>query len=188
MAALDRVIRDGSRASDVISGIRNLVKKAPPCKEPTDLNDLIRHTLNLTAGEVARNRVQLDTSLAGKLPSIIADRGQIQQVLLNLIMNAVDAMGPIHDRPRRLEVSSRRLDEPLGVRATVKDNGVGLGDTDRERIFNPFFTTKPNGMGLGLSICRTIIGAHGGHLALTENSDHGVSAEFMLPVGVDALQ
>src|SRR5579871_448526 len=161
-AAVDRIIRDGNRANEVITGVRNLVNKTPACQEPLDVNDLIRSTITLMTGEMGTQQVHLHTELAEGLPLVHADRVQVQQVLLNLISNAVEAMSSVTDRPRKLAILSRRLEAPLAVQIIVGDNGVGVDAPNSERIFNPFFTTKARGMGLGLSICRTIIAAHGG--------------------------
>ena len=187
-AAVDRIIRDGNRATDVINGVRNLVKNTPPCKDAVDMNDLIRNTITLTIGEMRRKRVHLETELDEELPWVLADRVQIQQVLLNLIMNAVDALSTVTDRPRKLAILSRQIEHPLAVQAVVRDNGIGLDAGNSDRVFDAFFTTKPQGVGLGLSICRTIVAAHGGQLTLLRNPDHGVSFQFTLPTGAETEQ
>ena len=187
-SAIERIIRDGNRASEVINGVRNLVKKAPPSKDAAaDINDLIRNTIMLTAGELGRKRVQLHTELDEGLPVVRADRVQVQQVLMNLIMNAVEAMSAVHDRPRRLDILSRRMENPDAVQVVVRDNGVGLDAANLDRVFDALFTTKPQGMGLGLSISRTITEAHGGRLTLTRNSDYGISFQFLLPLQAEIL-
>ncbi|HEV3332148.1 MAG TPA: MEDS domain-containing protein [Bryobacteraceae bacterium] len=187
-ATLKRIIRDGNRASEVINGVRNLAKKTPPSKEPVDVNELIRNTITLTLGEMKRNRVHLETELDEGLPSAIGDSVQVQQVLLNLIMNAVEAMSSVTDRQRKLITVSQRLETPPAIQVTVRDNGIGLAEGASDRVFDAFFTTKPQGMGLGLSICRTIIEAHGGQLTLDRNPDHGVSFQFVLPAGTETVQ
>jgi signal transduction histidine kinase len=178
---VERIIRDSNRASEVIRDIRTLVKKAQPHHEPIDLNELIDRTLILASGEMTRHQVELQTVLAADLPSVLGDRVQLQQVLLNLIMNAMEAMSSISGRARVLTIRSERRETPETVIITVRDSGVGLDPRKAERLFDAFFTTKPEGMGLGLSICRTIISAHGGRLSNANNEDHGATFEFTLP-------
>jgi C4-dicarboxylate-specific signal transduction histidine kinase len=185
-AATERIIRDGNRASEVINGIRTLVKKTPPREDPVNVNDLIRKTITLTSGEMSRNRVELDTELAEELPSVVADPVLLQQVLLNLIMNAIEAMNPVNDRPRKLTILSQWLEAPSAVQVIVRDNGIGLDAGNSDRVFDAFFTSKPQGMGMGLSICRTIITAHGGQLTAGANPEHGASFQFLLPAGAEA--
>jgi C4-dicarboxylate-specific signal transduction histidine kinase len=179
--AVERIIRDGERANEVIQEIRNLVKKTPPQKVLLDINDLIRKTIALAAGEMARNQVQLETDLASDISEITGDRVQLQQALLNLIVNAIEAMGAVKERPHRLLIRSARQEEPFGVVVTVQDSGVGIDPHKRNRVFDAFFTTKPQGLGMGLSICRTIISTHGGRVAALSNADHGATFEFTLP-------
>jgi C4-dicarboxylate-specific signal transduction histidine kinase len=179
--AVERIIRDGERANEVIQEIRSLVKKTPPQKTSLDINDLIRKTIALAAGEIARNQVQLETDLASDISEISGDRVQLQQALLNLIVNAIEAMGMVNERPRRLLIRSARQQEPFGVVVTVQDSGVGLDPHKRNRVFDAFFTTKPQGLGMGLSICRTIISTHAGRLSARSNADHGATFEFTLP-------
>ena len=178
---VERIIRDSNRANEVIHNVRTLVKKAPPNHEPIALNDLIYRTLTLASGEMMRHQVELQTALTVDLPNVLGDRVQLQQVLLNLIINAVEAMSSITGRARVLTVRSERRDAPETVTIVVRDSGVGLDPQRAERLFDAFFTTKPEGMGMGLSICRTIISAHGGHLSNANNTDHGATFEFTLP-------
>src|SRR6266481_2611705 len=178
---VERIIRDTNRASEVIHNVRTLVKKAPPNHEPVALNDLIYRTLTLASGEMMRHQVELQTVLADDLPNVLGDRVQLQQVLLNLIINAVEAMSSITERERVLTVRSERREDPETIAIAVRDSGVGLDPQRAERLFDAFFTTKPEGMGLGLSICRNIISAHGGRLSNGNNADHGAMFEFMLP-------
>jgi C4-dicarboxylate-specific signal transduction histidine kinase len=173
-----RIIRDSNRASEVINNIRALVKKAQPRREPVDLNDLIARTILLAGAEMTRHRVELQTELAAHLPSVMGDPVQLQQVLLNLIINGIEAMSSITGRARILTIRSERRD---AVAVTVRDSGVGLDPGEAERMFDAFFTTKPEGMGLGLSICRTIISAHGGRLSSANHDDYGATFEFVLP-------
>jgi C4-dicarboxylate-specific signal transduction histidine kinase len=179
-ATVERIIRDSSLASDVIQNVRTLVKKTPPQRMPVGLNDVIRRTLALVSGEIARYQVYLQTELAADLPDVPGDPVQLQQVLLNLIINAMEAMSTIDGRARVLTVRSEHRKDLDAVAITVQDSGVGL-DSVAERMFDAFFTTKPEGMGMGLSICRSIISAHGGHLSNANNSDYGASFEFTLP-------
>jgi C4-dicarboxylate-specific signal transduction histidine kinase len=179
--AVERMIRDGERANEVIQEIRSLVKKTPPKKTLLNINDLIQKTIALAAGEIAIHQVQLETDLAPALPEIAGDRVQLQQALLNLIVNAIEAMDAVRRRPRRLSIRSERQEEPCGVVVTVQDSGVGLDQHKRNRVFDAFFTTKPQGLGMGLSICRTIISTHGGRLSARSNADHGATFEFTLP-------
>ena len=132
---------------------------------------------------MSRNHVELDTELAVELPFVVADPVLLQQVLLNLIMNAIEAMSSVNDRPRKLTILSQRLEAPAAVQVIVRDNGIGLDAVNSDRVFDPFYTSKPQGMGMGLSICRTIIASHGGQLTAAPNPEHGASFQFLLPVG-----
>jgi signal transduction histidine kinase len=185
---VERIIRDSNLASEVIHNVRTLVKKAPPHREPVPLNDLIYRTLTLASGEITRHQVELQTVLAVDLPNVLGDRVQLQQVLLNLILNAVEAMRSITGRARVLTVRSQRREAPETVTIVVRDSGVGLDPQRAERLFDAFFTTKPEGMGLGLSICRTIVSAHGGRLSNANNGDHGATFEFTLPAYAETPQ
>jgi C4-dicarboxylate-specific signal transduction histidine kinase len=182
---VERMIRDGNRASAIIQEVRTLVKKAPPSSEPVNINDLVQGTIALTTGELKRNQVQLETELAKELPLIMGDRIQLQQVLLNLIVNAIEAMSSVYGRARQLRIRSEPVAEPQGVSVTVQDSGVGLDRQKIERVFDTFFTTKPNGMGMGLSICRTIVAAHGGTLSGVPNEDHGATFRFVVPASAE---
>ena len=182
---VERIIRDSNLASEVIHNVRTLVKKTPPQHGLVALNDLIHRTLTLASGEMTRHQVELQTVLAVDLPHVLGDRVQLQQVLLNLIINAVDAMSSITGRARVLTVRSERREAPETVAIAVRDSGVGLDPRRAERLFDAFFTTKPEGMGMGLSICRTIISAHGGRLSNANNADHGATFEFTLPAYVE---
>ena len=135
---------------------------------------------------MSRNHVELDTELAVELPFVVADPVLLQQVLLNLIMNAIEAMSSVNDRPRKLTILSQRLEAPAAVQVIVRDNGIGLDAVNSDRVFDTFYTSKPQGMGMGLSTCRTIIAAHGGQLTATANTGHGASFQFLLPVGAKA--
>jgi C4-dicarboxylate-specific signal transduction histidine kinase len=182
---VERIIRDSNRASEVIQDMRTMVKKAEPQREPVDLNDVIHRTLTLVSGETTRHQVEVHSVLAVDLPSVLGDRVQLQQVLLNLIMNAMEAMSSISGRARVLTIRSERREAAETVAIAVRDSGLGVDPEKAERLFDAFFTTKPEGMGLGLSICRTIISAHGGRLSNTNNEDHGATFEFILPASGD---
>jgi PAS domain S-box-containing protein len=182
--ALGRIIRDGNRASEVIGRICALVTKVPPRKVSFDINDAVLEVIALTQGELHRNPVELRTLLSSDLPLVSADRVQLQQVILNLIVNAVDAMSGVRERPRELVVETGR-NYPNDVFVEVRDSGPGLDPTDLDRMFESFYTTKPDGMGMGLSISRSIVEAHGGWLRATANEPHGAVFRFTLPVEGD---
>jgi C4-dicarboxylate-specific signal transduction histidine kinase len=184
---VERIIRDSDRASEVIHDIRALAQKGPPRQEPVDMNDLISRTLTFASGEMTLNQIELQTELAVELPSVLGDRVQLQQVLLNLVMNAIEAMSSITGGARVLTIRSERRQDPATVAVSVRDSGIGLDPQKADRLFDAFFTTKPQGMGLGLSICRTIISAHGGRLSNANNADHhGATFEFALPAHEEA--
>ena len=179
--AVRRIVRDGNRASSVLVRVRALMKKGGPVKESLDMNSVIEEILALTEGEARRNEVSLQTELAADLPPVAGDRVQLQQVLLNLIMNAIEAMSAVKDRARVLSIRTDRQD-PDGVLAAVQDSGIGLDPAQLERIFDAFHTTKQEGMGMGLSISRSIVEAHGGRLWATLNEGPGVTFRFSLPI------
>jgi PAS domain S-box-containing protein len=177
---LARIVENSSRAGDVIGRIRALVKKAPQRKDRLDINGAIREVIELTRDEAAKNRVSVRTHLAEDLPLIQGDRVQLQQVMLNLIVNAVQAMSGVSDGARELLISTRKA-ESDGVLVTVRDSGPGLPSSSLERLFDAFYTTKADGMGMGLSICRSIIEAHGGRLWASENLPRGAVFQFTAP-------
>jgi PAS domain S-box-containing protein len=179
--AVGRIIRDGNRASSVLARVRALMKKGEPVKESLDMNSLIEEILALTEGEVRRNEVSLQTELAADLLPVAGDRVQLQQVLLNLIMNAIEAMNAVKDRTRDLCIRTDRQD-PDAVLIAVQDSGIGLDPAQLERIFDAFNTTKQEGIGMGLSISRSIIEAHGGRLWAVLNEGPGVTLRFSLPI------
>ncbi len=179
--ALARVVRDGNRTSEVFQGIRALIKKAPPQKERLDINEVILDILGLTRGEAAKNQVLLRTQLQEALPLIECDRVHLQQVTLNLIMNALDALNGCDNGAREILISTAKSDSG-DVQVCVQDSGSGIDPMDIERIFNAFYTTKPNGLGMGLSICRSIIEAHGGRLWATTSASRGAVFQFTVPV------
>lgn len=179
--ALERIVRDGSRAAEVIGRVRALVKKVPPRTDLFDFNGAILEVIALAQIELEKHSVELRTHLSKDLPLVPADRVQMQQVMLNLIVNAIDAMSGVGDRPRELVVGSGRSD-PNDVLIEVRDSGPGLDPADLNRLFDSFFTTKPEGMGMGLSISRSIVDAHGGRLWATPNEPHGAIFQFTLPI------
>ncbi|HTQ51265.1 MAG TPA: ATP-binding protein, partial [Candidatus Acidoferrales bacterium] len=179
--AVGRIARDGNRASEVIKRIRALMNKGEAVKVPIDLNELIQETITLTEPEVNHDRVTLRAELSPALPRVTADRVQLQQVILNLIMNALDSLSAVADRARVLHICSDHS-QPDAVRVAVEDTGGGIAPQDTERIFEPFYTTKPHGLGMGLAISRSIVEAHGGRLWATPNNGAGVTFQFALPI------
>ncbi|WMT71322.1 AAA family ATPase [Bradyrhizobium sp. Ash2021] len=182
--SVEWIIDDGNRASEVIRRVRALAKKTEIDKIPLDVNDVVREVVALVQRELTSNRVLLRMELAPALPPILGDRVQLQQVMINLVMNGIEAMQSVTDRPRELVIQSRR-DEERRVLVSVTDSGVGIATEDVDRLFNPFFTTKSSGMGMGLSICRSIVEGHGGRLWATANIPHGATFQFTLPVNAD---
>ncbi len=178
--ALTRIVRDGNRAGQVFRRIRTLIKKAPSQKDSLDINDVILEIIALTQGEAAKNRVQILTRLADGLPPIQGDRVQLQQVTLNLIMNALEAIGA-HERDLREILISTAETPSRNVHVRVQDSGPGIDPANLERIFDAFYTTKANGLGMGLSISRSIIVAHGGKLWATTGVQHGAAFQFTVP-------
>jgi PAS domain S-box-containing protein len=179
--ALSRIVSDGNRAAEVISHIRELVKKAPPLKEPLDINKAIREVIELTRGETRKHGISVQVRLADGLPLIQGDRIQLQQVLMNLLINATEAMDGVGDSVRELLISTREADAG-SVLVAVRDSGPGFAPQVAEHIFGPFYTTKSTGLGMGLSICRSIIEAHGGRLWASANVPRGAVFEFTVPV------
>jgi PAS domain S-box-containing protein len=178
--ALAQIVKDGIRAGDVIGRIRDLIRKAPPRKDRVEINEAIREVIELTRGEAVKNGVSVQTKFANGLPLIHGDRIQLQQVLLNLIINAVEAMSGVSEGARELLVSTGKA-EAGGVLVAVRDSGPGLAPATLERLFEPFYTTKSSGMGLGLPICRSIIDAHRGRLWASANVPRGAIFQFTVP-------
>ena len=181
---VQRIIRDGMRASEVIANIRSLLKRSDSNRLPLDINEVIQETMALTQSEAGRRRVSLRTDFAAKLPLVVGDRVQLQQVILNLMMNGIEAMSLVSDRPRQLLIETRRDDSEY-VLISVIDSGFGLDPKHAERLFEAFFTTKTEGMGMGLSISRSIIEAHGGRLWATPNAEAGATFQFTVPIRPD---
>jgi C4-dicarboxylate-specific signal transduction histidine kinase len=179
-ASVTRIVRDGQRAADVIRRVRALVKKSPPQPTPQNVNDLLGEVLSLLHDALISKRVQAHVQLADDMPAVLGDRVQLQQVILNLVMNGVEAMSAVSDRPRTLVVASRVLDTG-DVSLTVRDCGIGFDPVSAEKVFEPFFTTKVDGMGMGLSVCRSIVQSHGGHLWASMNEGAGATFHVALP-------
>src|SRR5271154_2739326 len=178
--ALTCILNDTDRAGDVVDRIGSLIKKAPPRQEVVDLNAAILEVTALTRSEAVKTGVTVGTQLAGELPRIQCDRVQLQQVMLNLILNAIQSMRDVEDGARELHISTATIG-PEGVCVTVRDTGHGLSPESLPRLFEPFYTTKPDGMGIGLSICRSIIEAHGGRLWATRRQPRGATFQFTIP-------
>ena len=199
--AIRRIIRDSHRAGDVISRMRALFKKAPETKQRLNLNEVIEEVLVLTQGEAQRNRVSLRTELANDLPATLGDRILLQQVILNLLINAIEAMSGVGEGPRDVRISSQKvtampsepeenaLEDKVFAEAEsthlligVKDSGPGLDTKHLDRLFDSFYTTTPQGLGMGLAISRSIVEAHGGRLWATANLPRGAAFQFTLPI------
>jgi C4-dicarboxylate-specific signal transduction histidine kinase len=194
--AIRRIIRDGNRAGDVISRMRALFKKVSTTKESFDINEVIEEVVTLAQSELQRNRVSLQTQLASDLPLISGDRIQLQKVLFNLLMNAIEAMSGVEEGPRELWVSSEKVTGTSGeseksqpalaaaewTLIAVRDSGPGLDVKSFDRLFDAFYTTKSHGLGMGLAISRSIIEAHRGDLRATANDSRGAVFQFRLPI------
>jgi C4-dicarboxylate-specific signal transduction histidine kinase len=177
---VERIIQDGTRAGTVISRVRALFKKEAPSKDWIDINEVVHELVMFLRDEALRRGVAMRTDLIPGLPKVTADRVQLQQVLLNLIMNGMDAMAETTDHRKELLINARANETELIVR--VEDSGRGLDSETAERIFTPFFTTKPHGIGLGLSISRSIIEAHEGRLWASARPSGGAIFQFTLPI------
>jgi len=178
--ALDCIVSDADRAGAIIDRIRDHIKKAPPRKDRFDFNEAINEVIVLARGEITKNGVSVDTHLTDGLISVEGDRVQLQQVALNLILNAVEAMGSVQEGPRELSISTEQ-NQVKDVLVAVRDTGPGIDGKHLERVFQPFYTTKSSGVGMGLSICRSIIDAHGGRLWTDANEPRGAVFQFTLP-------
>jgi signal transduction histidine kinase len=179
-----RTMRDGNRASDVITRLRALFGKEDAAIEVIDLNDVVREVIALSLSELQSNRVILRRQLASDLPPVAGDRVQLQQVVLNLLRNASDAMNTVDDRPRELLITTER-DEGDRARLSVKDAGIGLDPEAMDQLFEAFYTTKNDGMGIGLSVCGSIIEKHRGLIWATQNDGPGATFSFAIPCRPD---
>jgi PAS domain S-box-containing protein len=182
--SLGYIVSDAMRAGDVIGRIRALVRKAPPQRVALEINEVVLEVIALTHAEVAKNRVSVRTQLADGLPRIHADRVQLQQVILNLIVNAVEAMSSVGSGGRELQISTSR-NAPNGILVSLRDSGPGLDPKNVDYLFDAFYTTKAQGMGMGLAICRSIIEAHGGRMWAGANEPRGAVFQFTLPLEED---
>jgi signal transduction histidine kinase len=185
--ALGGAVKDGRRAVEIIGRIRTLIKKEPPRKDALEVNEAIVEVVALTRGEVMKNNVSVQTHLGEGLPLIQGDRVQLQQVILNLIINAVEAMSGVSEGSRGLLIATGK-DASDRVLVAVQDSGPGLNPESFERLFDSFYTTKPGGMGMGLSICRSIVEAHGGCIWATPNAGPGITVQFTLPINGQAVE
>jgi C4-dicarboxylate-specific signal transduction histidine kinase len=183
--SVEWIINDCNRAGEVIQRVRALAKRTNIQKVPLQINDIVSEVISLVQREVLDHQVSLRKELASALPMVFVDRIQLQQVIINLVINSVEAMQSVTDRPRELTIRSRR-DGAHQVLLTVKDCGDGISAENADRLFNAFFTTKPSGMGMGLSIGRSIIEAHGGRLWAESNLPQGAALHFTLPLYQDA--
>jgi signal transduction histidine kinase len=180
-ASLERIIRDGTRAGEVIRGVRQLAKKADTKMAPLNLNEILNETLTLVQHDLLSSRVALRLEQVSAPPIILADKVQLQQVILNLVINGIEAMQPITDRPRELVIRSEQ-EGAQQVRVAVADCGIGFSADSADRLFDTFFTTKSRGMGMGLSICRSIVELHGGRIWAAPRVPHGAIIQFTLPL------
>jgi signal transduction histidine kinase len=179
-AAVTRIIGDVHRTSQIINQLRALIKKSDPKTERVDINSLVEETLLLLGREISRHRISLRLSLAPELPTVIGDRIQLQQVILNLVVNAIESMAEISDRPRELIIRSSNVD-PAQLIVAVQDAGTGIDDANAGELFKAFYTSKSEGLGMGLSICRSIVEAHDGTLSASSNDGPGATFQFALP-------
>jgi len=177
--ALGCVVRDADRAKDIVGRMRDHIKKAPPRSEPFDLNEAINEVIVMVRSALAKNEIAVSAHFMDELLAVRGDRVQLQQVVLNLILNAVEAMGSVEVGPRELSITTQQ--DRTGALVAVRDSGPGIDPKDLERVFKAFYTTKSSGVGMGLSICRSIIGAHGGRLWAEMNEPRGAVFQFTLP-------
>jgi PAS domain S-box-containing protein len=180
--AVERTLRDGTRAAEVISKVRSLLRKTKVEMAPVNINDAIQEVVALAQPEVRKNEVKLQIDLDPALPCVNGDRVLLQQVMLNLLINAIEAVASVERDQRKLQITSQRSD-PADALIAVSDTGLGLGEKSFDDISRAFYTTKPNGMGIGLSISRSIVTSHGGHLWAEPNPDRGATFRFTLPLG-----
>jgi signal transduction histidine kinase len=178
--AAERIIRDGKAAGEVVQHIRALFKKTALERVALDVNEVIEEVLSLIHNEIVRKRITVETNLEKRLPPTLGDRVQLQQVIFNLLLNGIESMDAVADRPRKLIIRSK-MQSPNAILVEVRDYGAGVADSDK--VFEAFYTTKEKGMGMGLSICRSIVEAHGGHLGISPSQGPGTTLFFTLPLG-----
>lgn len=181
-AALEDIASDSARGTEVIAGLRAMFKKDVHGRVWLGVNDLVREVLTMADIDLRTQRVTVSTELREGIPLLFADRGQLQQVFLNLIMNAIEAMHSVTDRTRGLRVTSDIIRGSSDILITIEDSGAGIDRKDKDRIFEPFFTTKSTGTGIGLNICRSIIDSHGGDLRASANNPYGTIIHLVLPI------
>jgi PAS domain S-box-containing protein len=186
--AAERIVNDGRRAGEVVRRLRALSRKDAPQHAPIDLNDVVEESLPLVHRELSTRRIVLDMKLSAGLPMVQGDRVQLQQVIINLVVNGLQAMAEVSGRPRLLRISSSAADGGDSVLLGVRDSGPGVAAAERERLFDAFYTTRPDGMGMGLSICRSIIEAHGGRIWIADDGAPGALFQFSLPVSREVRQ
>jgi C4-dicarboxylate-specific signal transduction histidine kinase len=179
--AVDRIWRDCNRAVSVLSSMRSMMKKTPPSRDDCQLNEVVKEVVGLAYGEATANLISIETNLADSLPVVQADRVQLQQVVLNLIMNAIEAMSDTRDGARRLTI--RTMSDATHAVVSVQDSGPGLNPATIDRIFEAYYTTKTHGLGVGLSICKSIIESHRGKLWAAQNEGRGATFSFSIPLG-----
>jgi C4-dicarboxylate-specific signal transduction histidine kinase len=179
--SIERMMRDANRAAEVIGRVREIIKKAPPRRETFALDEAIGEVIVLTRNEAVKQGVSVQTRLAEGLPAVQGDRVQLQQVIVNLIMNAIEAMSDCGEGARTLSIGTRK-DASAAIVVTIEDSGPGLSPASADHLFDAFYTTKPNGMGMGLSICRSIVEAHGGRIWASGEAGRGATLQFTLPL------
>ena len=184
-AALESIVRDADRGKDIVDRIRDHVKKAPPRNDRFDLNGAISEVIEMVRAAIDKNHVSVRTRLAPDSTSISGDRVQLQQVVMNLVLNAVEAMGSVEEGARTLSVSSEQ-NEDGDILVAVRDSGPGIDQEHLQKVFERFYTTKDSGVGMGLAICRSIIDAHGGRLWAEANQPRGAVFQFTLPAAQKA--
>lgn len=185
-SSLQRMVADSHRAAKVVDAVRAMYRRDVRSKSMVDLNALVAEVLDLLRTELVNHNVTVQDVETGTLPRAFVDRVQLQQVVINLIRNAIDAMSTVTDRPRILRIRTGRNDGDVII--SVADSGVGINPDDADKIFSPFFTTKPQGMGIGLSICRGIIETHGGRLRAAPGTPYGTVFEFTVPIADQAAR
>jgi signal transduction histidine kinase len=182
--ALACIVRDADRGKDIVDRIRDHIKKAPPRNGRFEINEAIEEVIEMVRAPIDKNKVSVRTRLAAGLTSVWGDRVQLQQVVMNLILNSVEAMSAVEEGARELLISTKQ-GQTSDISVAVQDSGPGIDPEHLERVFAPFYTTKPGGIGMGLSICRSIIAAHGGRLWAEANRPRGTIFQFTLPAGLD---